>query len=137
VNNQLALDLINSNNSDLLYPTFDFPSWLIDLGMDDNLLGKIAEAIAVIQLLPKDKKYSISFSGGKDSHAVLALYNLYLKLGNQPLDMSVIFADTHLETVDLYFLIDKAREFCQAIGVEFLTLHGNHSFWHYQFIRGY
>lgn len=87
------------------------------LEIDDVLRSKIEQALHNFDQLQKDRKYQLSFSGGKDSHALLAIYSLYLKIEGQPLDLVVSFSDTHLENDSLYLAIERAEEYCESIGI--------------------
>lgn len=105
--------------------------------IDDVLRGKIEKAVSLIDQLPKDGKYQLSFSGGKDSHALLAIYSLYLKMGGHPLDIVVSFSDTHLENASLYLAIEKAEAYCEEIDIPFVFAESSASYWWFQFGLGY
>lgn len=132
---QLELFPVSKSSKSFERDRSNLPDWMADI--DDDLLGKILESIDTIAGLSSDRVYSISFSGGKDSHVVLGVYSLYLQLGGKPLDMKVIFADTGLEPVGIYHVIDLAADFCEDRGIPFERVYSNKSFWFYQFVRGY
>lgn len=104
---------------------------------DRALISKIEGAIANFCKLPANKQYRIGFSGGKDSHAVLAIYFLYLLLDHPPLDIEVVFADTYLETKDLYVCIDKAFDWCREKSIPVKRVVPEKSYWYFQFVTGY
>ena len=104
---------------------------------DSCLINAIALAIENLTYLPKDKSYSINFSGGKDSHVLLGLYLLYLKLGYPKLEIDVCFADTKIEFHSLYQVIDRAEDWCEAHEINFVTVVGNESYWYIQYAYGY
>jgi DNA sulfur modification protein DndC len=63
----------------------------------------------------------VSFSGGKDSTALLALFFLARELGIIP-NFSVINSDTRMEIPFLYSLINKHKEFCERNATKFHIL---------------
>ena len=77
-------------------PLIDRISELINC-QDRTVLVAIAKAVDNFQAIPANGTYALSFSGGKDSHVLLGIYHLYLKLGLPPLCLEVRFADTELE----------------------------------------
>lgn len=105
--------------------------------MDDRLKNKIKNAVNNIDSLPKNGKYSLSFSGGKDSHALLAIYSVYFQSGGQPLDIIILFSDTHLETSSLYLAIEKAKEYSENLNIPFIFAESDKSYWWFQFGLGY
>ena len=104
---------------------------------DRSLLVAIAKAIDNFQAISKEQTYVLSFSGGKDSHVLLAIYNLYLKLGFKPLNLTVKFADTELEHDSLYKTIAKAESFCLVNNIPWQIVKGKRSYWSIQFALGY
>ena len=104
---------------------------------DYRLLNAISKSIVNFQQLPKHQEYCLSFSGGKDSHVLLAVYCLYLKLGNEPLNLTVKFADTELEHESLYKTVYLARDFCQKNKIPFEIVKGRQSYWYVQYALGY
>ena len=104
---------------------------------EPDLLDKIRGSLAVFETLPRDKKIRVSFSGGKDSHCLVALYLLYLHLGGEKLDLEIIFADTRLEHHSIYFSVEKCRTFCEESEVPFVIKKSKKTFWYILFIRGY
>lgn len=104
---------------------------------DDPLLKIIYKSIENFEILPKNQEYCLSFSGGKDSHVLLAIYILYLKLGNKPLNLKVKFADTELEHYSLYKTINKAKTYCNSLSIPFEVVKGKYSYWYIQFALGY
>ncbi len=99
------------------------------LNCDDScLLDAIALAVENLTYLPKDKSYSINFSGGKDSHVLLGIYLLYLKLGYPKLDVDVCFADTNLEHHSMYRVIDEIKTWCELQSLKFITVVGDTSY---------
>jgi 3'-phosphoadenosine 5'-phosphosulfate sulfotransferase (PAPS reductase)/FAD synthetase len=63
-------------------------------------------------------KYSLSFSGGKDSTYLL----LELIRRKYPLD-EVVFFDTGWEFPAMYEHIEKCKNLCEENGIKFITLH--------------
>jgi DNA sulfur modification protein DndC len=63
----------------------------------------------------------VSFSGGKDSTALLGLFFLAKELKIIP-DFSVINSDTRMEIPFLYSLINKHKEFCEENAINFNIL---------------
>lgn len=104
---------------------------------DEVLINAIVRTVENFEQLPKDQEYSLAFSGGKDSHVLLATYVLYLKLGNQPLNLTVKFADTKLEHHSLYKTIDRTKEYCDRLNIPFEIVQGEKSYWFIQFALGY
>lgn len=104
---------------------------------DFPLLEAITVAIENLLKLPVDKAYSINFSGGKDSHVLLGIYLLYLKLGYPQLDIDVCFADTKLEHHSLYQVIDRVKQWCKLHRIKFSTVIGDKSYWLVQYAYGY
>jgi len=103
---------------------------------DEPLLLKVAEAIATFASLDSNKKYHLAFSGGKDSHALLICFLLWKQIYNANTDNFVIkFADTRLETDELYQLIENIEN--SVTGIKFERVLPEHSYWYYQFISGY
>ena len=111
-----------------------------------RLLNAIALSVKNFQALPKEQQYILSFSGGKDSHVLLAIYHLYLKLGNEPLDLIVRFADTELEHKSLYESVNLTQKYCDwlchrpkgdRVQIPFEIVKGKHSYWYIQFAWGY
>ena len=104
---------------------------------DLNILEACAKTIINFKSIAKEEKYVLSFSGGKDSHVLLACYLLYLKLGYPPLNLTIRFADTELEHPSLYKTIKSAQTFCLANNLIFEIVKGKHSYWYIQFCFGY
>ena len=103
---------------------------------DQPLLEKVETAIANLNQLDLSKKYTIAFSGGKDSHALLICFLLWKQLNNINTDnFTVKFADTRLETYQLYQLIENIET--SVKDVKFERVLPQHSYWYYQFIYGY
>ena len=100
------------------------------IGCEDDLplLKSLGTAIENFLKLSINKCYTINFSGGKDSHVLLGIYLLYLKLGYPKLDINVCFADTKIEYHSLYRVIDQAKAWCEAHNIEFVTLKSNYSY---------
>ena len=73
----------------------------------------------------REKKYIVSFSGGKDSTAMLLL----LIENNRPID-EIIFCDTGMEFQDMYEHIEKVKE---MIGLPITVLKSDKSFEYYMF----
>ena len=105
---------------------------------EDRILNAIAKSIANFQSLPKNQKYILGCSGGKDSHVLLGIYHLYLKLNNPPLNLIIRFADTHLENKTLYKTIYTLKNYCsQQKNLTFEIVKGKESYWFTQFALGY
>ena len=104
---------------------------------DDVLINTITKSIEHFQKLPKEQQYCLSFSGGKDSHVLLAMYLLYLKLGNTALKLVIKFADTKLEHHSLYKSIYLAKDYCRSLNIPFQIVYGKQSYWFIQFAIGY
>ena len=68
-------------------------------------------------------KYTLSFSGGKDSTFLL----LELIRRKYPLD-EVVFFDTGWEYPVMYEHIEKCKKICEENGIKFVTLHSMHHF---------
>ena len=73
----------------------------------------------------REKKYIVSFSGGKDSTAMLLL----LIENNRPID-EIIFCDTGMEFQDMYEHIEKVKEMA---GLPITVLKSDKSFEYYMF----
>lgn len=69
-------------------------------------------------------KYVASFSGGKDSTAMV----LKLIEKNWPLDY-VVFFDTQLEFGAVYDVVEKVKKIVEDAGIEFVTLRNKDSVW--------
>lgn len=83
-------------------------------------------------------EYSLCFSGGKDSHALLGVYLEWSRLTGKRLNVSVVFSDTFLEVPSLYRLVLKAREICdRKIPFNFAQPDLDKTFWVVQFGIGY
>lgn len=104
---------------------------------DEILLDAICKSIKEFQLLPKNQEYVLGFSGGKDSHVLLGIYILYLKLGNPPLDLIVKFADTKLEHESLCKTISLSKKHCEYCKIPFAIVQSKNSYWWMQFALGY
>lgn len=104
-----------------------------------NLKQKIAWSWEVLYNLPRDQSYTLAFSGGKDSHVLLGIYLQWVSEGNEPLDLTVVFADTEIENPLLYDLINLARQRCTDLGISFVIVSPElkNNFWVLQFGRGY
>jgi len=61
----------------------------------------------VFNSLDKSLKYSIAFSGGKDSHVLLGLYFHWCQITENKLNANVVFSDTLLESTQLLKLIEN------------------------------
>ena len=81
---------------------------------EDNLL-------AYMRRLP-NYNFQISYSGGKDSTALMGLFFLAKSLGVIE-RFEVINSDTRMELPFLVQLVDKAEEFCLSQGVSFHRLY--------------
>jgi DNA sulfur modification protein DndC len=103
-----------------------------------NLEAKIERSYNMLDALPKDKEYLLAFSGGKDSHVLLALYLKWCELRGEALNVKVVFSDTGLEVNKLYHLIDCVKEACKG-KVEFIQTKPDitRSYWVTQFGLGY
>ncbi len=110
---------------------------LIDCENDLPLLESLGTAIENLRKFSINKCYTINFSGGKDSHVLLGIYLLYLKLGYPKLDINVCSADTKIEYHSLYRVIDQAKAWCEAHEINFVTVVGNESYWYVQYAYGY
>ncbi len=119
-----------------LFPSIDRIRKLLKC-RDKPLLNAISLAVTNFCTLPKNQAYSINFSGGKDSHVILGIYLLYLKLGYSQLNINVGFADTKIEHHSLYQVIDKAKEWCESNQLKFLTVYSPKSYWFVQYAYGY
>ena len=117
--------------------TSDRISKILDC-QDKSTLIAATKAIDSFLTIPHDdSKYILSFSGGKDSHVLLGIYNLYLKLGFKPINLVVRFADTKLEHHSLYKTIGYTQQFCAAQQIPFEIVKGKQSYWYVQFALGY
>lgn len=100
-----------------------------------------AWTFSVFESLSPDQSYHLAYSGGKDSHVLLGLYLQWLReKGIEPLkNIRVIFADTDLESRQIYDLVEKVEELCERIGIEFLRARHEleKNYWVIQFGRGY
>lgn len=105
------------------------------LDFQENVLW----SFAVLDSLDPNQKYQLAFSGGKDSHALLAVYIAWCEYTGKRLDLIVIFSDTHLEAPSLYSLIDKAQAFCESKNIPFVKVfpETDKSYWVGQFGLGY
>jgi 3'-phosphoadenosine 5'-phosphosulfate sulfotransferase (PAPS reductase)/FAD synthetase len=102
---------------------------------DLNLLSKVETSLNVFDNLPSDKSYHLSFSGGKDSHALLIVFILWKRLKQIPTDnFSLFFADTLLETNTLYQLITNIQNTVKEISLTKVI--SPYSYWYYQFAIG-
>lgn len=77
-----------------------------------------------------DKYRIVSFSGGKDSTAMLLRL---MELG-EPID-EVIFCDTYKEFPALYRHVEKIKSIVESAGIKFTVLRNPHSFDYYMFER--
>ena len=129
----LQLDLL-----DTIYenPLIDRIATIINC-QDRPVLTAIAKALDNFRAIPPEQIYVLSFSGGKDSHLLLGIYNLYLRLGFEPLNLSVKFADTKLEHKSLYHGVNQASAFCLQEKIPWEIVHGKRSYWFIQFALGY
>ena len=103
---------------------------------EDRLLNACAESVRNFADMDKQQPYVLSCSCGKDSHVLLAIYILYLKLGYDPLNLVVRFADTELEHPSLYEAVQAIQAYCQKMSVPFEIVKGTHSYWYLQFAYG-
>ena len=78
--------------------------------------------------MEKPKYYVVSFSGGKDSTAMLLHM---LELGER-ID-EVICCDTYKEYPEMYVHIEKIKKVVESQGVKFTTLRAERSFDEYMF----
>lgn len=103
-----------------------------------NLEQKIEESYKVLDSLDPHKEYILAFSGGKDSHVLLALYLRWCELRGRELKAKVVFSDTGLEVQKLYKLIDAAESACKG-KIEFVITKPplDKSYWVVQFGLGY
>jgi DNA sulfur modification protein DndC len=126
------------------FTTFKEKTYLHPL-IDNNLIDKIDLSFRVFDdtfdLITSDNKNEyqvhLAFSGGKDSHILLAVYLLWTKVTNKKLPLSVVFADTLLEESLIYNLLDKAKQLCNEHGIKLIQAINNKSYWFYQFAYGY
>jgi 3'-phosphoadenosine 5'-phosphosulfate sulfotransferase (PAPS reductase)/FAD synthetase len=103
---------------------------------DTPLLDLINKAITTFAAMPSDRSYTLAFSGGKDSHALLGAFLLYKRLFNANTNnFQLIFADTRLETDELYQLVEKIEQTVTEIAT--CRALPEHSYWYYQFVIGY
>lgn len=107
------------------------------LACDDSiLLSKIEKSLHIFDSLSTEKRYHLSFSGGKDSHALLSIFLLWKRLRQKATDnFSLLFADTLLETNSLYQLIENIKTTVSEISLEKVV--SPHSYWYYQFALGH
>lgn len=104
---------------------------------DSLVIDACVNSIINFASMPKDQKYVLAFSGGKDSHLLLAIYILFLKLGYDSLNVTVGFADTELEHPSLYQSIYAAQAYCDHNNIPFEIVRGKRSYWNMQFKLGY
>ena len=104
---------------------------------DRPLLDAIALAIDNFVTLSPQQRYTLNFSGGKDSHVLLGIYLLYLKLNHTPLDLVVKFADTELESKDLYCVVEKAESWAELNQIAMMRVKSDKSYWFIQYALGY
>ena len=71
----------------------------------------------------KPNYYIVSFSGGKDSTAML----LHLLELGEPID-EILFCDTTMEFPEMYVHIEKVKKDIERYGVKFTTLNPPHDF---------
>ena len=110
---------------------------ILNLINEEKLTNLIAEAILVFDKLDKSKQYYLAFSGGKDSHVLLAIYLLYKKIFKvNNFDCIILFSDTRLETDDLYQLIVKIEKFLKDKEI-IERVYPENNYWYYQFVYGY
>ena len=93
---------------------------VIDLYLD--LIPQGRWTFDVFNSLDPQGKYQIAFSGGKDSHALLASYILWTKHSGRKLDAVVTFSDTYLENPSLYGLIDGIKDVCDKESIPFVQV---------------
>lgn len=103
----------------------------------DTFLEKVVASLDILRHLGKNKQFQISFSGGKDSHALLALWLLAKKLGIWLPPVTVVFADTGLEHQPLIKQVDIIFAFCQEQRITAEKRVSPKSFWHYLLVFGY
>ncbi len=127
------------NIFDAIVQDFDLNKSVAEfLNIEDTILvNAISRSLINFQNLPKNQPYILGFSGGKDSHVLLAIYHLYLILGNEPLNLIVRFADTELEHKSLYRTIGLTKEYCDRLKIPFEIVKGKQSYWYVQFALGY
>jgi 3'-phosphoadenosine 5'-phosphosulfate sulfotransferase (PAPS reductase)/FAD synthetase len=126
------------------FTTFEEKTYLHPL-IDDNLIDKIDLSFKVFDdtfnLIKSDNKNNyqvhLAFSGGKDSHILLAIYLLWTKVTNNKLPLSVVFADTLLENRLIYKLLEQIKLLCLDNNIKFIQAINNKSYWFYQFAYGY
>jgi 3'-phosphoadenosine 5'-phosphosulfate sulfotransferase (PAPS reductase)/FAD synthetase len=105
---------------------------------DTSLIETIASAVNNFTALPNSaNRYSINFSGGKDSHVLLGIYLLCKKLDYLVPNIDVVFADTGLEIAQLYQIIEQARCWAEKHEIKFCTVKSTHSYWFIQYALGY
>jgi 3'-phosphoadenosine 5'-phosphosulfate sulfotransferase (PAPS reductase)/FAD synthetase len=103
---------------------------------DKPLLEKVANAIAVFDSLDLSQKYHLAFSGGKDSHALLIVFLVWQKIRQVNVNnFEMFFADTLLETQELYSLVKAIANTLEIVPTKFLV--PQFSYWFYQFATGY
>lgn len=103
---------------------------------DVPLLQKISDAIEIFDSLDLSKTYTIGFSGGKDSHALLICFLLWKQIRNITTDnFTVVFSDTMLEVESLYLVVENIEKYCKNIIFE--RRKPEHTYWYYQFVVGY
>ena len=111
----LQLDIFDSQYE---HPLLDKIASIINCS-DRPILIAVTKAIDNFLAIPVGSQYILSFSGGKDSHVLLGIYNLYLKLGFKPINLIVRFADTKLEHKSLYKTIELTKTFCERQNIPF------------------
>ena len=79
--------------------------------------------------LDPNESYQIGYSGGKDSLAVIATYMQYLKSGGKALDMIVTFADTGLESHQIYQIVDVIAEYLANYNIKLIKTKPDKTFW--------
>ena len=129
----LQLDIFDSQYK---HPLLDIIAKILNCS-DRPILVAVAKAIDNFLAIPVGSQYILSFSGGKDSHVLLGIYNLYLKLGFKPINLIVRFADTKLEQPSLYQTIELTKTFCGSLNIPFEIVVGKQSYWYVQFALGY
>jgi 3'-phosphoadenosine 5'-phosphosulfate sulfotransferase (PAPS reductase)/FAD synthetase len=98
----------------------------------------VQESLDIFNILfQRSGKFALSFSGGKDSHALLAVYIYWMKITGKKLDMVVVFADTKLESRNLMATLDRVEKFCSDFDIEFIRTQPLRSFWMLLFGWGY
>lgn len=118
------------------HPLLDEISKILNC-QDKPVLVAACKAISNFLAIPNNSQYILSFSGGKDSHVLLGIYNLYLKLGFKPINLITRFADTELEYHSLYQTIGLTQNFCVARHIPFEIVKSKQSYWYVQFALGY